>query len=1141
MKKLFILFLSTYSLVSFAQDTVVVQTLTYDSIGRNYMFDFPIDDGTSYEKIIMRYSMRCKDGLISNSNDRNRGCGEWDYSCNTYLRDSSRTDSIKAIHPTHIIPNFSGTTYDYITSPTYSYYKYFQKEITYTDTTSEDTFILGSGSETLNHPFGASNQTSKSQYLWTAAELTTAGLTAGYITGMMLDINSANSVVNHLKVKMKHSSQTSLDASSPETNGFTQVYFLNTAFTNGENRLDFYAPFNWNGTSNVLLEINYTNLNDATDNLIVGHDAGSNLGLITTANDYGLEFSGSEYLDLGNSNFNTINNEVTISFWCYGNPDIMPTSSTLFEGTDGANRRQVNTHLPWSNSNVYWDCGNDGSYDRIDKAATSTDYSGTWNHWAFTKDAVSGEMNMYLNGALWHSGTGKTKTIDLQYLRIGRALTFNSSYYGRVDEFRVWDSELSQTDIADWMYKPIDGTHPNYGNLLASYSLNEGTGFTVNDLSTATEIGEISGNANWKLLNGDLIFKGFTETTKRPNATFLQGVYTSSVANIIVFDTIQNNTAAVVEYQLSGTDVVPVDTLNVWDASYEYTYSEAGVKIDSTPITSTNSITIGSLDYYAKYPMDFEIMSFVTPYGVGLDLGIEGKTWEFDVSDFEPILHGSKRLFMSRGGQNQEQMDIQFMYVKGTPIREVIDVQQIWKVDAKSFAQIYNEDFYEPKDVKLNANAETYKIRASITGHGQEGEFIQRTHFIDVDGGLNEFEWEVWTECSENPVYPQGGTWIFDRAGWCPGAASDVAEFYLEETPGSTVNLDYGVLSATGDSRYIVNTQLVSYGPVNQTLDAAIKEIQRPTNRVEYARTNPACQEPIVVIQNNGTDDLTSLEISYGVDGVTPEIYQWTGKLEFEETEAVVLPIPSSKFWYSTSGSNEIEISISKPNGATDGYTQNNVMKATFAPVPEFLSELKLQVYTNKQPGENSYILRDLNDTIIIERKRGTLTAETFYVDELVLNSGCYSLEFLDEVGGQYGQNGLDFWFYSQFGRGSIELRDSVNYEYLDPDFGAYVKYDFSVGQIYTDGIEDDVKYQLFNIYPNPAHDQLNIEMHGYHKNKVQIRIFNAAGKLIHQDEINSGSKELNHQIDISTLNEGIYFLKMESGNQQKSRKFIKN
>ena len=39
---------------------------------------------------------------------------------------------------------------------------------------------------------------------------------------------------------------------------------------------------------------------------------------------------------------------------------------------------------------------------------------------------------------------------------------------------------------------------------------------------------------------------------------------------------------------------------------------------------------------------------------------------------------------------------------------------------------------------------------------------------------------EIWRDdCGENPLYPQGGTWIYDRANWCPGDKATTREHEL--------------------------------------------------------------------------------------------------------------------------------------------------------------------------------------------------------------------------------------------------------------------------------------------------------------------------------------------------------------------------
>ncbi|MEY4595488.1 MAG: hypothetical protein RIQ47_1898, partial [Bacteroidota bacterium] len=107
---LFIALISLY--YSFSQcvyagtgDTTVVQTFRFDTTMRAGVFHFPDDTTKSYEKIIMRYGMRCKNGLISTTTNRNLGCGEWDYNCYTFMIDSTKLDSIPVTTNRFLISN----------------------------------------------------------------------------------------------------------------------------------------------------------------------------------------------------------------------------------------------------------------------------------------------------------------------------------------------------------------------------------------------------------------------------------------------------------------------------------------------------------------------------------------------------------------------------------------------------------------------------------------------------------------------------------------------------------------------------------------------------------------------------------------------------------------------------------------------------------------------------------------------------------------------------------------------------------------------------------------------------------------------------------------------------------------------------
>ncbi|MFT7589887.1 MAG: hypothetical protein ACI959_002108, partial [Limisphaerales bacterium] len=416
-------------------DTIIVRAFNYESGTRDTIINFPTDPSLTYEKILLHYNMRCKDGLISPaiSGQTNLGCGEWDYSCNTYITDSTKVDSINAFHPTHIISNYSGgSPYSYVINPLYDYYRYVQPVVSSTVIT-ETQSTVGAALTPDEEVLATDNFSGKSQYLFTASELLGAGLSAGDIDGLLLE-SSDVADANFLRVRLKTTTLTALTAIIPDTTGYTETYFQNTSFATGSNRLQFNSPFNWDGISNVLLEFSFTNSTPgSTLNLLTANTAAIS-GLYANENAY-INTASDGKVDISASNTTSIVDAITISYWSKGNSGASSTNTTAIEGLDGDNLRQVNVHHPWSNSRIYWDCGNDGSgYDRIDKLATSSEVENQWHHWAFTKNTSSGIMRIYKDGTLWHSGTGKTRPITIDSLVFGSSARNTYTYPGSLDE-----------------------------------------------------------------------------------------------------------------------------------------------------------------------------------------------------------------------------------------------------------------------------------------------------------------------------------------------------------------------------------------------------------------------------------------------------------------------------------------------------------------------------------------------------------------------------------------------------------------------------------------------------------------------------------------------------------------------------------
>ncbi len=123
----------------------------------------------------------------------------------------------------------------------------------------------------------------------------------------------------------------------------------------------------------------------------------------------------------------------------------------------------ANCHLPYGDGIVYWDVHDaGGGRDRISKGATPEEYEGAWQHWAFTKDADAGEQNIYLNGVLWHSGTGLTRAMTgvVTAFSIGcRPGNLTYGYAGLIDDFRLYDRALTQEKITAYSEDTADAAN----------------------------------------------------------------------------------------------------------------------------------------------------------------------------------------------------------------------------------------------------------------------------------------------------------------------------------------------------------------------------------------------------------------------------------------------------------------------------------------------------------------------------------------------------------------------------------------------------------------------------------------------------------------------------------------------------------
>lgn len=122
---------------------------------------------------------------------------------------------------------------------------------------------VGSGattSATYVNPFYSLWSNTHNQYLIRASELLAAGITAGNLTSLGVDITNAGTLpMIDFSMKIGTTTATDMSAFVPTT-GFSTVYTSpSLAVTTGVNTLNFSSPFYWNGSDNLVIEICHGN------------------------------------------------------------------------------------------------------------------------------------------------------------------------------------------------------------------------------------------------------------------------------------------------------------------------------------------------------------------------------------------------------------------------------------------------------------------------------------------------------------------------------------------------------------------------------------------------------------------------------------------------------------------------------------------------------------------------------------------------------------------------------------------------------------------------------------------------------------------------------------------------------------------
>ena len=537
---------------------------------------------------------------------------------------------------------------------------------------------------------------------------------------------------------------------------------------------------------------------------------------------------------------------------------------------------------------------------------------------------------------------------------------------------------------------------------------------------------------------------------------------------------------------------------------------------------------------------NYEIARMLTPYG-GAFTKSWHFTWETNITDFSPLLRDSVEIVYTHSGYEPNKdrgwaLTLDFEVILGTPAWEPVSIQKIYDGNF-AYGDSTNSIENELVPVKFNTQSGTQyaRLRVYQTGHGMDsagcGEFCNRYREILLDGELKDHK-EMWKKCGDNPLYPQAGTWIFDRANWCPGylVIPDVYDFQVK--PGNhmvDINMQPYVNPKPSANESIC-AYIIQYKKPTNKNDLAIQDIMSPTDKQLYLRQNPACSNPEIIVENLGSSPVKEFSIVYHTKGFAQHQLTWRGNLGFHETTNVTLPGAIDAH----EGKNEFEASLISPNGKNDQYPSDNRMRSIFTKAPVLGPELILQLRTNNQPEQNAYQLTDGDGNLVYERKLGSMQPNTTYADTFKLKPGCHNLTLVDTAG-----NGLEFWYNRKGGRGFMRLMNSEGQmvKNFDSDFGNSIIYNFEVSDDAQAAIDPEPAIGLF---PTLTTGSTTLDYFSNKPEDVTVKLVTDEGGHLAEEHTYYQLKEGIFTYDLSTRPKQRYYLKVFINGELKFNKRIR-
>ena len=539
-----------------------------------------------------------------------------------------------------------------------------------------------------------------------------------------------------------------------------------------------------------------------------------------------------------------------------------------------------------------------------------------------------------------------------------------------------------------------------------------------------------------------------------------------------------------------------------------------------------------------------------------------GWAWQqhyvYDVTDYASKLQGSATMrILFSGYSGGFTGDIKFAFVEGVPDRTVTGIQTLW---TGSFGYggtpDINSHFPAVSKTAPTGTAST-DLKFLVTGHGSDAmgccEFAPHDYKVMLNGAAVATK-TIWRDnCGLNELYPQSGTWVYNRGNWCPGAMVYPNFHTLPGiTAGSSYTLGLEFDAYTGGGSYTTEATLINYGGLNKTVDAGIEQIISPTNDENHFRENPILGSPVIHIKNRGAAPITSVAFQYGVQDSATSTYTWSGTLAPMQEIDVTLPaLTTFNNMAGATGLFTFVAKITLVNGAADVDATDDIATSQFAAGPIWPSPFKIVFATNNEEttsgsgiSETEWKIYDMSGAVVASRT-GVQISKTF-TDTLNLYTGYYKLEINDG-----GCNGLHWWanptsvtsgsFYARKLTPLVSNIPMNGYNYggtYNHDFGCNFTQYFYVNHPNPASVNDISGFAAgMEAYPNPAQGIVNVDISGVDQVRGTIQIIDAMGRVVKSVICQNAHQ----QISLEGMSNGVYTIQFinEAGNTLKERLLI--